>query len=213
MGLYHVQNTDTHEHLYEKANLAEANWLMGTECLFTPCLSYTRDIGSDPHPVMGEPISINIVFDDNPKSTLEKRNWLAEGEELPYLAYISSINYPKFKKFKSDAKESGQNLKQLFDRSFNPDGTPKDNVDFMISVSKFAMVELPYKMEVAGTQKFRVTDVQGDSVNPFIWLCKLAPHRDQIDVNPDTPEIDDKLSNDKDQAITGNIYLNIGKKP
>lgn len=207
MGFYNVQDMVTHEHLYEKANLSEANWLMGVQCKFYPCLSYERDINSDPNPVMGDPIDINIVFDDNPKSTLEKRNWLAEGDELPYLAYISNIDYPKFREFKKSCRDAGLDLKQEFDKLFTSTGEPSESNNFWIKVSKYAMVELPYKMEVNGTQFLRITDLQGDSVNPFIWLCKMAPHRDQVDLNPDTPEVDDKLSADQDQAITGNIFL------
>jgi hypothetical protein len=210
MSVYHVQETPEHEHLYASANMSEANWLMGVACKFTPCTDYFRDINSDPHPTYDETTyDINIHFDDNPKALLRSLNWLSEGEELPYVAYISNIIYPKFREFKKSCKEQGLNVKEAFDKSFNDDGTPSDTNNFYMIVSRYSLLELPYKMDVVGTQKFWVTDIQGDSVNPFIWICKLAPYREQVDVDPTTEKVDSKRSDDFGKSVTGNIYLNV----
>lgn len=208
MSVYHVQETPTHEHLYEKANYSEANWLMGLECKFYGAINQKRDINSDPRLEYLDPVTINIYFDDNPKSKLRQRNWMAESDDLPYVAYISNIIYPKFREFKKHCKDLNLNLKEAFDNSFNPDGTPTDDNEFYINIRRYSIIELPYKMEVTGTQKLIITEIQGDSINPFIWSCKLAPYRDQVDLDPSTPEIDSKIPTEKpNEEVTGNVYL------
>lgn len=208
MGFYHIQEVHTHEYLYRSANMSEAHWLLGTSVKFYPCVSYTRDIANDPHPTWGHPEDINIVFDDNPKAKLRKLNWLAEDENLPYLVYISNIVYPRFKEFKKKHRLEGtKKIKQYFDEAFNEDGTPSNSNSFFIPVKQFSKVVVPYNMEVKGEQKFIVTEIIGDSVNPFIWNCKLAPYREQVDMKPETIRIDQKLSTDIKHSISGHAFL------
>lgn len=213
---YHPIDINTHEQLYHMANMAEANWLMGIPVTFYPCINHTRDIESDWYPQFSDPVEINILLDSNPKTTLDHMNWLAESEDLPFVAYISNINYPKFSEFKKNCDEKDINKKQAFDNSFKEDGiTPTDDNPFYINVDKYSMVVMPYKVKTKGTQKFTVTDLQGDSINPFIWICKLAPYRDQFDLDSSTPEIDTKIDNDLTEdkdGIVDNIYLNFDNK-
>lgn len=207
MSLYHIQETSDHEYLYHCANLSESNWLLGTEVKFYTCIKYTRDVASDPHPEWSQGATINMLFDDNPKATLRKLNWMAEDENLPYLVYISNIVWPSFKKFKNKYDNNWKSIKSHFDSAFNKDKTPSVFNDFWIDVTRYSKVVVPYSMQVEGTQKFIVTDLQGDSINPFIWLCKLAPYREQVDINPATQQIDRKLTNDEDAAISGHTFL------
>lgn len=207
MGFYHIQEVHTHEYLYRSAMFSESHWLLGTEVTFYPCVSYTRDIANDPHPIFGHPIKINIVFDDNPKAKLRKLNWLAEDENLPYLVSISNIVYPKFKEFKSSCRESGRNMKVCFDECFNEDGTPSNKNTFFIPVKQFSKVVVPYNMEVKGEQKFIISEIIGDSINPFIWNCKLVPYREQIDMRPETIRVEPKLSMKPEHSISGHAFL------
>lgn len=203
MGFYHVQETRKYEYLYRCANLAEANWLMGSEVGFQSCNNYVRDIASDVHPTWDPKVNINIIFDDNPKSTLRKIGWLAEDEQLPYLVYISNIIYPKFDSFKR-SRPKDISTKDHFATVYNPDGSPSSSNTFHLNVTRFSKVTVPYTLVVDGDQDFIITDLQGDSINPFIWMCKLAPYRDQVDLNKETPKVENKL---EDNAVTGNSFL------
>lgn len=213
MGFYDSSFISDHEHLYEMACMSEANWLLGSECQFSSCRQYVRDIESDYIPEVDDPVTINIVLDEYPKRTLEKMNWLAEGEDLPYLAYISNIIFPKFVEFRRECSRLGIPPKKAFDQAFSNAKELLTLPDFYIRVSKFSLVELPYVIEVAGTQKFRVMDLQGDQLNPFIWICKLAPHRDQVDLIPNNGDfVDDHTSYNPDHEIVGHSFLKLPNK-
>jgi hypothetical protein len=191
MGYFNLQDRNNREHLYTESNIAEAHWLMGTACKFYPCKSYTRDLASDPHPEYDEPVDINIVFDDDPKTTLEKMNWLAEGEDLPFMAYISSIIYPKYKEWKQQLRNT-----ELSDEERSL--LLNNHTSFTLMVNKYSLIELPYVMQEQGTKMLMVTDLRGDTVNPLAWYCKLVPYRAQTDIDPTTPEIDDNLGKSDD---------------
>lgn len=184
MSLYHIQEAPIYEYLYRSANLSEAHWLYGTLVDFYPCLSYARDVSNDPHPVWSHPEKINIYFEENPKAKLRKLNWLADDENLPFLAYISNIIYPKFRQFKKQYNNDYKSIKAQFEKAFNEDGTPSETNSFYIPVRRYSKVVVPYKMEVSGEQKLIVTEITGDSTNPFIWTCKLVPYHEQVDMRP-----------------------------
>ena len=207
MGFYNIQEKHTHEYLYRSANMAESHWLLGTEVTFYPCVKYTRDIANDPHPVFGHPVKINIIFDDNPKAKLRKLNWLAEDEALPYLVSISNIVYPKYIEFKKRSRAEGKKIKNYLDEAFNEDGTPSSSNTFFIPVTQFSKIIVPYNMEVKGEQKFIITEITGDSISPFIWTCKLAPYREQVDMKPETFRIEQKLTMSPKKAVSGQAFL------
>lgn len=76
-----------------------------------------------------------------------------------------------------------------------------------IDVREHGILEVPYHMEVQGTQKFIVTKVQGDTVRPLTWICKLVPWFAPVDFIPETPEIDTALNSD--DVETGFGYLKV----
>ena len=198
MGFYNILDINNSEHMYHMANMSEAHWLMGVTCTFIPCLSYTRDANSDPYPVLGNPVDINIVFDDNPKATLKKHNWLAEDEDIPYLANISSIVYDRYREWKKPLTPAERKQK-LRNGVYNQDGSIKSEFeDFVIKVSEYAIIEMPYRLNAEGVQKFSITDVKGDSINPFMWMCKLAPYHEPIDLMPESTDcLTTKLCDDE----------------
>ena len=206
MGFYDVNHKHNVDHLYKSACYSEANWLKGNECKFYPCINYDRDLESDYHAKLGDPVIVNVVLEDYTKAELEKLNWIAESDELPFHAYISNIIWPEFIKARKEFMSEGGSFKDYFNSCFNENGELVTDQPWYVRVSKFAILEFPYVMEVAGTQKFRVLKVLGDQTNPFIWDCQIAPHREHVDYIPETPWIDDVTNYRKDAKTVGKAY-------
>lgn len=61
-----------------------------------------------------------------------------------------------------------------------------------LSISRGCIIEIPYAMDESGSQKFIVTEMRGDSIRPLVWICKLAPYREQVDIHPENEEDVDK---------------------
>ena len=217
MGFYNVAQAHDIDHLYKSACFSEANWLRGTECLFYPCKDYERDLESDFHSQLGDPVTVNVVLEDYTKAELEKLNWIAESDELPFHAYVSNIIWPEFVKARRAYTSETGTFKDFFTSCFNDKSELITNQPWYVRVSKFAILEFPYVMEVAGTQKFRVLKVLGDQTNPFIWDCQIAPHRDQVDLIPDTPDRADPVTNyNKNAQVVGYAFTkqkNRNEKP
>ena len=208
MSLYHVQSTSTHEYLYKCAMLSEAHWLLGYMVDFYPCLSYKRDVSDDPHPKWGPPVAIHIVFESDSKAAMRRMNWMAEdGENVPYIANFSNIIWPKFKDYIQKKKKDGLKRKQIVESVFNEDGTPVKGNDFFLPVDRYSKIVVPYNMMVRGEQKFIISEVQGDSINPFLWTAKLIPYREQIDLDPSTKKVEMRLSDKPEDAVSGHAML------
>ena len=208
MSLYEPNNLSRHEDLYKAMSFTESHWLRGLRCMYYPCIEHTRDVESDFYATLGDPIEINITLEDFNKATQDKLNWRAEKDDIPYLAYISNINYPKMLKARKKLTSEELTYKQAMDKIFQSCFNDHDP-ELYISVTKYAIVELPYWVNSYGTQKFRVTEVQADTIHNFMWYCKLATHRDQVDLLPDTPEVDDHTTQNKDAQIVGNSFLKV----
>lgn len=208
MSVYHVQSTSTHEYLYRCAMLSEAHWLMGYLVDFYPVISLQRDVSDDAHMKWAPPIETHIAFENDIKAAMRRMNWMADDEEnIPYMASISSIIWPKFQKYMKRKRKEGLKPKAIMENVFNPDGSPTSENDFMLPVERFAKIVVPYNLMVRGEQKFTISEVRGDSINPFLWTAKLAVYHEQTDINPSTERIDDRLSNDPKDAISGHSML------
>ena len=90
---------DATEHEFWEEEIAEAARLLGQECKLYQVDIIDEDINRDTKVSYKEPVSINILFEDNPKPKLKKLGWLTETDDLPYLAYITSLddNYERVK--------------------------------------------------------------------------------------------------------------------
>lgn len=214
MGFYDITDTRNHngEHLYLAARYSEANWLKGNLVKFYPNIEYHRDIESDYHAKLGEPVEINIVLEEYPQSELEKKNQIFETDDLPYQARISNIIWPRFLAYRRECQKRGMDPKAVFNSAYTDHGIVVVDADFYVRVSKFSIVEFPYTMEEYGTQRFRVTKVLGDQSDPFIWLCHLAPHRDQFDLLPNTEYVDNMTNYDPSRYQVGHTFLSIPNK-
>ena len=208
MSLYEPNNLSYHEDLYKAMSFTESHWLKGLRCIYYPCIESHRDVESDFHAKLGDPIEINITLEDFNKATQDKLNWRAEKDDIPYLAYISNINYPRMLSARKNLTHRGMSYKQAMDKLFQSCFNDHD-YELYISVTKHAIVELPYWVNSYGTQKFRVTEVQADTIHNFMWYCKLATHRDHIDLLPETPEVDKHTTEDKEKWVVGNSYLKV----
>lgn len=62
-----------------------------------------------------------------------------------------------------------------------------------LNIAQYGKIKIPYVMKEHGTQLFQIDKVQGDTLNPLIWTCSLVPCTEQLDYNPDTPEIEEGL--------------------
>ena len=207
MSLYEPANLSHAEELYKVMAFTEAHWLKGTRCTFTPCLSYSRDVESDFHPRMGEPVEINVAFEDLERATLDHENWRAEKDDIPIQAYISNVNYPVLLKERKRHQAEGKTFKEALEACFRYDVLDRD-APWFVPVLPYSMVELPYQVHRLGTQKFRVTEVKADTFHELMWSCKLATHRDQVDLQPLTPDVvDNHTDYDPDRVIEGNSFL------
>lgn len=65
----------------------------------------------------------------------------------------------------------------------------------LVDVSKYGKLVVPYKLKQYGTREFKIDRVSGDSLNPIIWICSLVPIWYKTDMNPNTPDTDDKVDN------------------
>lgn len=162
------------EFYYRASRISESLNMHGVPIVYTPSSKYDTDINNDPNPEYLDPVDTFVRFVDLPRTTLEKRNWISEGED-PIVVEISSIIFSKYLEWRS----KGSNL--------------EETDDFIVPVSRWSLVELPYKMFADGSNLYRVTNVQGLTTRPFVWECKLAPQRMKTDMIPETIETEDKL--------------------
>ena len=207
MSVYELSHMSNHESLYKILAYTESHWLKGTRCTFTPCLNYERDVEGDFYPQMGEPVTINIAIEDFEKVSLDHENWRAEKDDIPLQAYISNINYPLLLAQRKRYTKEGMSFKEAMDKCFNYEVLDRD-ADWYIPVLPYSMIELPYLVHSLGTQKFRITEVKADTFHEFMWYCKLATHRDQVDLQPITPDvIDNHTDYRREQVIEGNSFL------
>lgn len=208
MGLYDTASLSNHEYLYKAMAFAEAHWIRGTRCTFTPCLSYTRDVESDYYPRMGDPVELNIALEDYDKASQDKGNWRAEKDDIPIQAYISNINYPILRAERRRlVREEGLTIKEALESCFKYDVMDRE-APWFVPVLPYSMVEIPYFVHGRGVRKFRVTEVKADTLHEYMWYCKLATHRDQVDLQPITPdEVDNHTDYRMDRIIEGNSFL------
>lgn len=176
MGILSPTNTELQFH---SMMFAEALHLQGDQCMLYQLEGKSdyvveKDYANDPKPKYIDPVIIDVLLDTNPQAKLRKMNWLAESDDLPILAYVSNHAYRK----------------------------PNDYEE--IVVTQYCIIELPYSLRDLGTQKFIVTDVRSEGLHPLYWTCKLAPVRDQVDLDPSTPEVDSTLP----ASDSGTNYLN-----
>lgn len=73
--------------------MSEAVRLIGQDALLYPVDTVTEDLYSDKDITFLKPRKIGLIFDQNPRPILKKFQWLTEDEELPYLAYIVSLDH------------------------------------------------------------------------------------------------------------------------
>ena len=207
MSVYELSHMSNHESLYKILAYTESHWLKGTRCTFTPCLNYERDVEGDFYPQMGKPVTINIAIEDFEKVSLDKENWRAEKDDTPLQAYISNINYPLLLEERKKYTKQGMSFKEAMDKCFKYEVLDRD-ADWYIPVLPYSMIELPYLVHSLGTQKFRITEVKADTFHEFMWYCKLATHRDQVDLQPITPdEIDNHTDYRHEEIREGNSFL------
>ena len=89
MGLLYM-NSDEHQ-LWEEY-IAEAARMLGQECKLYMIDKEVKDLNHDPYIEYKSPIDINIMFESNPKPILKRMGWFTEDDELPYIAYITSLS-------------------------------------------------------------------------------------------------------------------------
>lgn len=72
--------------------ITEAAKLRGQKCLLYQIDSIESDLHNDKDIIYKNPVLINILFDENPKTILKKMNWFSEDDELPYVAYLTNMD-------------------------------------------------------------------------------------------------------------------------
>lgn len=173
---YNPVNLNSAELYYRASRFSESLSLMGYAVKYTPCLSYKLNVQGDPSDmVYGETVDTFISIIELNKLTLEKRGWITEG--TPIVADISEILFKQY-------LESRNSL------------TGEVNLDeFIISVGRYSIIQIPYKFATNEYSSYRVMDIYADDTRPLIWECQLAPIRGQTDADSKTEEVENYISN------------------
>lgn len=72
--------------------ITEAAKLRGQPCLLYQIDKTHIDLQNDHIVKYKDPVLINILFEDQPKTVLKKMGWYHEEEELPYVAYLTNMD-------------------------------------------------------------------------------------------------------------------------
>lgn len=70
--------------------LTEAVKLRGLDAFLYQTASVGKDLYRDPSIEYIDPVSVCVMFEDNPKPILKKYGWFTEDEDLPYIVYMVS---------------------------------------------------------------------------------------------------------------------------
>lgn len=89
MGLLDMNQS---EHVLWEELIAESAKLVGQECLLYQIDTSTADLNGDAHVTYKDPVKANILFEENPKPVIKKMGWQLESDDLPYVAYITSLD-------------------------------------------------------------------------------------------------------------------------
>lgn len=69
----------------------------------------------------------------------------------------------------------------------------KDNEGNPLEIRANMKILLKSKYGLVDERMFVVTRVNGSSIDPLTWICKLVPYRYEADVDPDTPGYQETL--------------------
>lgn len=89
MGLLDMSRSENALHM---KFIAEAAKLRGQSCRLYQIDKKSSDLHNDKDIIYKEPVLINILFEEHPKTILKKMNWFSEDEELPYVAYLTNLD-------------------------------------------------------------------------------------------------------------------------
>lgn len=89
MGLLDMSRSEAELHM---KFITEAAKLRGQPCLLYQIDTSVSDLHNDKDIVYKDPVLVNILFDEHPKTILKKLNWFTEDDELPYVAYLTSMD-------------------------------------------------------------------------------------------------------------------------
>lgn len=75
-----------------------------------------------------------------------------------------------------------------------------------VEVTENMKVLIPSVYGLNTVRVFLVSRVTGNHIDPVTWICKLVPYREKIDIDPSTPEYDEKREEGSDTSYG---YLNV----
>lgn len=142
------------EYDYYVDQMREAMALIGQKAYLYQVDTEIKDLYRDPDITYKDAVEIGLVFEDNPKPTLKKMNWLTEDEELPYVAHIVAVGANK------EPIEIAENMK----------------------------IVIPSVYGLKTNRVFVVSRVNGNHIDPVMWICKLVPYREKVDIAPETTD-------------------------
>lgn len=61
-----------------------------------------------------------------------------------------------------------------------------------LKVEEGMLIEVINKFPVPESRIFQVSLVQALTLNPLMWLCKLVPYREHVDLNPESPVVEER---------------------
>lgn len=79
------------EYDYYVDQLREAMALIGQEALLYQVDTEEKDLYRDPELTYKKPVTVGLIFEENPRPILKQLNWLTEDEELPYVVHIVAL--------------------------------------------------------------------------------------------------------------------------
>ena len=178
MGVLSVSHNDL---ILNSKYIAESLRLVGTECVLYQLTEESskltiKDYANDPKPTYCDPVNVNILLEVNPKAKLRKLNWLAEGESVPVVMYISNHT----------SSVTGEYSE--------------------VRVDKYSVIELPYDLRESGVKKFTVSDVISNGIPTMYYICKMTPYRHQTDIDASVDGVQSALPQDAPTTLIKYSY-------
>lgn len=74
-----------------------------------------------------------------------------------------------------------------------------------LDIREHMVIDIENEYGYKDNKKFTISNIRGNSIDPLMYICKLVPYREKIDLKPSTPEYDNKT---KETDNTNYSYLN-----
>lgn len=168
------------EHEYYSDSLAEALSLIGQEAKLYQVKNKSFDFYSDPTVELDEAIDLNILFESNPTPVLKREKWQSEEDYSgAYVVYLTA---------------------KVRDKD-------KEITLIPITLEEGMIIKVEPVFNMVNDSLLEVSRIRGNHINPWVFMCKLVPYREDTDFKPETEEVDSNILEDGEKVNNKFNYL------